>query len=69
MGIGVSLVLVAAGAVLGYTGATEISGLGVQTVGMILMSLGAVGLVVSLLVSSGFSPLGRDLVHGRRQLR
>jgi hypothetical protein len=72
MGIGVSLFLVAAGAILTYAVETEVSGIDIQTVGVILMIVGAVGLVISLLFWSSFSPYRRDrevVVEDRRDLR
>jgi hypothetical protein len=72
MGIGVSLFLVAAGAILTYAVETEVSGIDIQTVGVILMIVGAVGLVISLLFWSSFSPYRRDrevVVQDRRDLR
>ena len=72
MGIGASLFLVAAGAVLAYAVETEVSGIDIQTVGVILMIVGAVGLVVSLLFWSSFSPYRRDrdvVIQDRRDSR
>jgi hypothetical protein len=72
MGIGVSLFLVAGGAILTYAVETEVSGIDIQTVGVILMIVGAVGLVISLLFWSSFSPYRRDrevVVQDRRDLR
>jgi len=49
MGIGVSLFLLAAGAVLALAVDAQVSGLDIQTVGVILMVVGGIGLLFSLL--------------------
>jgi hypothetical protein len=48
MGIGTSLLLIAAGAILKFAVHASISGLSLQTVGVILMVVGALGLLLSL---------------------
>ncbi len=59
MGIGVSIFLIALGAILAFAVEVTFSGLDLQTVGVILMIVGAIGLVASLLFWSSFSPYGR----------
>jgi hypothetical protein len=49
MGVGVSLFLIAVGAVLAFAVSAEISGLDIEVVGWILMAVGGVGLILSLL--------------------
>jgi hypothetical protein len=49
MGVGVSLFLIAIGAVLAFAVTAEISGLDIEVVGWILMAVGGVGLILSLL--------------------
>ena len=49
MGIGTSLFLIAAGAILRFAVTVSSSHFNVQTVGLILMIVGAVGLAISLL--------------------
>ncbi|HEX8052918.1 MAG TPA: DUF6458 family protein [Thermoleophilaceae bacterium] len=49
MGIGTSIVLIAVGAILKYAVTASVSGIDIQTVGVILMVAGIVGLVLSLL--------------------
>src|SRR5258708_182408 len=49
MGIGVSLILIAAGAILTWAVNATVSGLDINTVGVILMIVGAIGLVLSLM--------------------
>jgi uncharacterized protein DUF6458 len=50
MGIGMSIFLIALGAILRYAITVTISGVELQTVGLILMIVGIIGLVVSLAV-------------------
>lgn len=49
MGIGTSLVLIAAGAILKFAVSASVSGVSLNTVGVILMVIGGIGLVVSLI--------------------
>jgi hypothetical protein len=79
MGIGVSLILIAAGAILTWAVETSVSGLDINAVGVILMIVGLVGLVLSLLfwstwwgpgyfrrtAATGPAPRGRRLVVER----
>jgi hypothetical protein len=48
MGVGGSLVVFAVGAILRYATTATVSGLNLQTVGVILMVVGAIGFVMSL---------------------
>jgi len=48
MGIGVSLILIAVGAILTWAVETSVSGLDINAVGVILMIVGLVGFVLSL---------------------
>jgi beta-lactamase regulating signal transducer with metallopeptidase domain len=50
MGIGTSLFLIAAGAILRYAVSDTISGVDLSTVGLILLIVGIVGLVISLVL-------------------
>jgi beta-lactamase regulating signal transducer with metallopeptidase domain len=52
MGIGTSLFLIAAGAILYFAVNADISGLEISTVGLILMIVGAIGLLISLFMIS-----------------
>ena len=47
MGLGTSIFLIALGAILKFAVHTSVSGLSLQTVGVILMVVGALGLVLS----------------------
>ena len=58
MGIGVSLVLVAAGAILTWAVNATVSGLNIHTVGVILMVVGAIGFVLSLVFWSTWGGFG-----------
>ena len=50
MGIGTSIFLIAAGAILYFAVDADISGLDISTVGLVLMACGALGLVLSLVM-------------------
>jgi hypothetical protein len=58
MGIGVSLILIAVGAVLTWAVNASVSGLDINTVGVILMVVGAVGLLLSLMFWSSWGGFG-----------
>ena len=58
MGIGVSLILIAAGAILTWAVNATVSGLDINTVGVILMIVGAIGLVLSLMFWSSWGGVG-----------
>lgn len=59
MGIGVSVFLLAVGAILAFAVDVTVSGLNLDTVGVILMIVGALGLLISALFLSGYGPYGR----------
>lgn len=59
MGIGVSVFLLALGAILAFAVEFDASGIDIDTVGIILMVVGALGLMLSLLFWSSFSPYSR----------
>jgi hypothetical protein len=52
VGIGTSIFLIAVGAILYFAVDADISGLEIQTVGLILMIVGVLGLVISLYLMS-----------------
>jgi len=60
MGIGLSIFLVAVGAILTFALEREAEGINLDAVGIILMIVGGVGLVVSMLFWSSFAPYGRE---------
>lgn len=62
MGISVSLILIAVGAVLTWAVTATVSGIDLNTVGVILMIVGGAGLVLSMLFWSSWGGFngGRD---------
>lgn len=58
MGIGVSLILIAAGAILTWAVNATVSGLNIHTIGVILLVVGAVGLLISLMFWSSWGGFG-----------
>ncbi|MGH9037784.1 MAG: DUF6458 family protein [Acidimicrobiia bacterium] len=60
MGIGVSIFLLAAGAILAFAVNVSAEGVELDTVGVILMIVGGIGLLFSLLFWSSFSPYRRE---------
>jgi len=59
MGIGVSLVLIAVGAILTWAVTATVSGVNIHVVGVILMVVGIVGFLISLLFWSSWGMAGR----------
>ena len=64
MGFGVSLILVATGAILTWAVNAEVSGLDIQVIGVILMVVGLVGFVMSMIFWSSW---GGPATIGRRR--
>ena len=64
MGMGVSLVLVAAGAILIWAVNASVSGIELHTIGWILLIVGAVGALLSLIFWSSWGGAGAP---GRRR--
>lgn len=60
MGIGVSLFLIAIGAILTWAVDVSVSGIDLNVVGIILMVVGLIGLLVSMLFWSSFAPFRRN---------
>lgn len=58
MGIGVSLLLVAAGAILKFAVTATTSGINLNTVGVVLMIVGGLGLLLSLIFWSSWGGFG-----------
>jgi hypothetical protein len=58
MGLGVSLFLIAVGAVLTFAVNATVSGIDINTIGWILMIVGAVGILLSLLFWSSWGGPG-----------
>jgi hypothetical protein len=63
VGIGVSLILIAVGAVLAFAVNVTTSGFNVNTVGYILLIVGVVGALISLIFWSSWGGVG-----GRRRM-
>jgi hypothetical protein len=63
VGIGVSIFLIALGAILAFAVNAEIAGLDINIVGYILMGAGVLGLLLTMLV---FAPRRRTSVEQRR---
>jgi hypothetical protein len=66
MGIGMAIFLIAAGAILRYAVTVTVSGVELQTVGLILMIVGVIGLVISLAVLFGADRRSPDESPTRR---
>ncbi len=61
MGIGVGIFFIAVGAVLAFAVEASVSGVDIQTVGVILMIVGALGVILDLII---FAPRRRTVVDG-----
>lgn len=69
MGIGPSIVLIAIGAILKFAVTASVSGLKLETIGVILMVVGGLGLLISLmLVSRREAVVERPVVRERRDV-
>ena len=58
MGIGVSLILIAAGAILTWAVNAHVGAVDINTIGVILMVVGAIGLLLSLMFWSSWGGFG-----------
>jgi beta-lactamase regulating signal transducer with metallopeptidase domain len=70
MGIGVSLILIAVGAVLAFAVHVSTSGFNVNTIGYILLVVGIIGIILSMVFWSSWAGPGyfsRDGGSGRRR--
>ena len=61
MGIGIGILLIAVGAILTFAVHASVNGVDIQTVGVILMVVGALGLLIDLVI---FAPRRRR--YGRQ---
>ena len=59
MGIGISIFLLAVGAILTFAVDVATDGVNLDTVGVVLMVVGAIGLLMSLLFWSSFAHWGQ----------
>jgi hypothetical protein len=55
--------LIAVGAVLALAVNYSVTGINIQTIGVILMVVGIIGLIYSLLFMASFAPFGRSSTH------
>ena len=65
MGLGVSILLIAAGAILAFAVNATVSGVDIQTVGWILLIVGIIGAVLSMIFWSSWA--GPGYWGGRRR--
>jgi hypothetical protein len=70
MGIGVSLLLIAAGAVLAFAVHITANGFNIHTIGIILLVVGAIGALLSMIFWSSWGGVGgtnrETIVEDRR---
>jgi hypothetical protein len=68
MSIGIGIFLMVLGAILAFAVETEVPGINVNTLGVILLLIGLVAVLYSLLFWSSLTPWGRRRVVARRRL-
>jgi len=68
MSIGVGIFLMVLGAILAFAVETDVPGINVNTVGVILLVTGFVVVLYSLLFWSSLTPWGRSRVAARRRM-
>jgi len=68
MGVGVSIILMAAGAVLTWGITAQASGFDINAIGIILMVVGALGLLVSALFLASWAPFHERVVYRDRDI-
>jgi hypothetical protein len=66
MGLGTSLLLIAVGAILRWAVSVTLSGINLQTVGLILLIIGGVGFLISLFWMVSDADRGRSVPPGER---
>lgn len=64
MGVGVSLILIAIGAILTWAVTATVAGVSIHTIGVILLIVGIIGLCLSLIF---FAPWGEGRWGSRRR--
>ena len=67
MGLGVSIFLIAVGAILTWAVNATVSGLELDTIGVILMVVGVLGLVLSMIFWSSWGGFGGERVATTRR--
>jgi hypothetical protein len=68
MGIGISIFLIAVGAILTFAVDVVADGVNLDTVGVILMAVGALGLLASLTIFGSWGGRGDQVVVEERRL-
>ena len=68
MGIGVSIVLIAIGAILAFAVQVDAEGFNLNSIGVILMVVGAIGLLVALIFAATASRRGDRTVVRERDI-
>jgi hypothetical protein len=68
MGIGISILIGAAGAIMRYAITQPVNGIDLHTSGVILMFVGALGLLISVLFWSSFAPFGSSRRSSSRRV-
>ena len=66
MGVGVSLMLIAAGAILAWAVDVSTSGFNVNTIGYILLVVGIIGLILSMIFWSSWAGPGYFMIGRNR---
>ena len=69
MGVGPSIVLIAAGAILRFAVSVTTTGFNLHTIGLILMIVGALALVLSIVFWSSWGGFGGSAAGGYRRQR
>jgi uncharacterized protein DUF6458 len=68
MRIGVGIFLMVLGAILAFAVETDVPGINVNTLGVILLLIGLVAVLYSLLFWSTVTPWGRRRINARRRM-
>ena len=68
MGIGISVLIGAVGAIMRYAITAPVNGIDLHTSGVILMFVGGLGLLLSLLFWSSFAPFGASQRSSSRRV-
>lgn len=65
IGIGTSLVLIAVGAILHWAVTAHVSGVNIQTIGLILLIVGILGLILTFILAAVLNDRRRAVVDDR----
>jgi len=68
LGVGTSILLIAVGSILRFAVSVTTTGFNLHTVGVILMIVGAVGLVISMFFWSSWGGFGGGGYHRQRRM-